>query len=288
MRKRHLAAIILLPCLLLCLSLLVVACGGGSEGLPKRQLPDSATPEKIMLEGLNATDGATSLHFDFNYSVMIPPNAQQAYATEFKTEGTGDYDAKNNSASGNMSVPAFETDFNWILFDGKSYFQATDQSWYEMPNGSQMTVPSISEITRNTSEYMDNFEKISRLEDETVNSRDCYHIALVPNFDKIMSNEQFLETIKGETEQTNEETLKNIDQLKNELKNANVNYEYWIDKQYLVLRRMLSSVEMVMQGDANNPSLNVKIVNEIDFPNYNVKVSVAPPETSMLYQEPSQ
>jgi hypothetical protein len=43
-----------------------------------------------------------------------------------------------------------------------------------------------------------------------------------------------------------------------------------------------------VQGDANSPSLNVRIVNEIDFPNYNVKVSVAPPETSMLYQEPSQ
>jgi hypothetical protein len=228
MRKRYLAAIIILPCLALAIVLtLVFTLGGssGSEGLPKRQLPDSATPEKIMLEGLNATDGATSLHFDFNYSVMIPPTGQQTYTSEIKIEGEGDYDAKSGNATGHMNWPSFETEFNWVLFGGKSYFQVANENWYELPNGSQWTIPSVSEITRNTAEYMDNFEKINRLEDEVVNSRDCYHIALVPNFDKIMSNQQFLDTIKGETSQSNDETAKNIDELKQELKNANVNYE---------------------------------------------------------------
>jgi hypothetical protein len=291
MQKRYLVGAIAAACLVIALVLtLVFTLGGGSggEGLPKRQLPDSATPEKIMLEGLNATDAASSLHIDFNYSVMVPPNAQQAYATEFKTEGSGDYDAKANNASGHMNIPAFQTDFNWILFEGKEYFQRADQSWYEMPSGSQLPVPPISEITRNTSDYMDNFEKINRLEDDTVNQRNCYHIALVPNFDKIMSNEQFLNIIKGGAEQTNEEVLKNIENLKNELKDANVNYEYWIDKEYLVLRRLVSSVEMVDKGDAKNPAMTVKITYEVDFPAYNVKVKVAPPQTSMLYQGSNQ
>jgi Family of unknown function (DUF6612) len=288
MRKRYLAGIIILPCLALLVSLLVLSCGGsGSEGLPKRQLPDSATPEKIMLEGLNATDAATSLHFDFNYSVMVPPTGQQTYTSEIKIEGEGDYDAKSGDAEGHMNWPSFETEFNWVLFEGKSYFQVANESWYELPNGSQWTIPSVSEITRNTAEYMDNFEKINRLEDEVVNSRDCYHIALVPNFDAIMSNQQFLDTIKGETSQSNEETAQNIDQLKQELKNATVNYEYWIDKDYLVLRRTLCNVEMVEQGDQNT-SYTAKLITEIDFPFYNVKVTVAPPETSMLYQQPSQ
>lgn len=278
----------MLPCFVLVISLLIVACGGGPEGLPKRSLPDSATPEKIMLEGLNATDQATSLHFDFNYSVMVPPTGQQTYTSEIKIEGQGDYDAKSGNATGHMNWPSFQTQFNWVLFDGKSYFQVENENWYELPNGSQWTIPSVSEITRNTSEYMDNFQKINRLEDETVDQRSCYHIALVPNFDKIMSNEQFLNTIKGEAAQTNEETLKNIDELKKELENANVNFEYWIDKEYLVLRRTLTNVEMLQPGDAQNPSYTAKLITEIDFPTYNIKIQVAPPQTSMLYQEPSQ
>ena len=278
----------MLPCFVLVVSLLITACGGsGREGLPKRQLPDSATPEKIMLEGLNATDAATSLHFDFNYSVMVPPTGQQTYTSEIKFEGNGDFDSKSGNATGYMNWLSFETEINWVIFENKYYFQVADQEWYELPAGSQLGVPSISEISRSTSEYMDNFEKINRLEDETVNQRDCYHIVLVPNYEKIMSNEQFLESIKGEAVQSNEETLENIDELKQDLENASVNYEYWIDKEYLVLRRLLTNVEMVHTGDAENPSYTAKLINEIDFPSYNIKIEVAPPQTSMLYQESS-
>lgn len=291
MRKRYVGAIILLPCLVLVVSLVIAACGGGSgpEGLPKRQLPESATPEKIMLEGLNATDGATSLHFIFDYSVVVPPTAQQTFTSEIKIEGEGDYDAKSGNAIGEMNWSSFQTEFSWVLFGEKSYFKVQDSdSWYELPTGAQWSIPSVSEITRNTAEYMENFEKISRLEDEVVNNRNCYHIALVPNIDAIISNEQFLNTIKGEAEQSNEETLKNLEELKQELKNANITYDYWIDKEYLVLRRIIANVEMVEKGDAQNPSYTAKVITEMDFPNYNIKVTVAPPETSMMYKGSSQ
>ncbi len=237
-----------------------------------------------MLEGLNATDEAKSLHFQFDYTVSIPPTGKQPYTSEIALNGEGDYDANSGNAQGHMEWPSFKTEFDYRLYDGKSYIcSSEDGTWLEMPEGSNLNIPSISEITRNTAEYMDNFEKINRLEDEVVNERDCYHIAMVPNFEAIMQNPQFLNMITGGAGQLNEEAKQSLEQLKEQLKEASVKYDYWIDKQYLVLRRTLSNIEMIEKSDQQNPSYTVKIVSETDFPTYNVPVKVIPPENSTIY-----
>jgi hypothetical protein len=264
------------------------ACGGGSsEGLPKRALPENATPEKILLEGLNATDEAKSLHFKFDYSVIIPPTGEQPYTSEIALKSEGDYDAETGNAQGHLEWPAFKTSFDYRLCNGASYIYSADKdTWYEMPEGYNLSIPSISEISRNTAEYMDNFEKISRLEDEVVDGRDCYHIVIVPNFEAIMQNPQFLEMITGGAGQLDEEAKKKLEELKERLKEASVKYEYWIDKQYLVLRRNISNIEMTEKGEKQG-SYTVKIISNIDFPTYNVKVDVSPPEKSQMYSGPS-
>lgn len=284
MRGRYIRTLSLPLCLAVAISLLIAACGGGgSEGLPKRELPESATPEKIMLEGLNATDGAKTLHYSFDYAFTIPPTGKQAYTSEVALKGEGDYDTKTGNAQAHMAWPSFEIEFDYKLYDGTQYYRTEENgTWYQLPEGESIGIPSISEITRNTADYMDNFQKINRLEDETVNDRNCYHIVMVPNFDAIMENQQFLEMISGGEGQLDEETARKLEEIKKELKEASVNYEYWIDKEYLVLRRTLYNIEMVQAGDAETSPYAVKLVMEIDFPTYNQKVEVTPPENSMM------
>lgn len=287
MRRRSAGIVLAVAGLAVALSVLAAACGGGSgEGLMGRELPENATPEKIMLDGLNATDAAKTLHYLFDYAFIIPPAGGQAYTSEVRLVGEGDYDYESKNAQAHMRWPSFDLEFDYVLYDGIQYFN-TDESdiWYELPEGSSLSIPSVSEITRNTTEYMDNFQKISRLEDEVVNDRDCYHIAMVPNFDAIMENEEFLNMIKGDSGELQEETLQRLEKLKSDLKDANVNYEYWFDKEYLVLRRTLYNIEMTEQGDETSPPFTVKMIMEIDFPTYNQRMNVAKPETSMKYKD---
>ncbi|MDY6794105.1 MAG: hypothetical protein SWK76_02305 [Actinomycetota bacterium] len=289
MSKSSLRTASLLVYAMLGLSLLVSACGGsGGEGLLKRELPENATPEKILLDGLNATDEARTLNYLFDYALVIPPSAEQAYTSEFRFEGEGDYSAETGNAQAHMVWPAFEQEFDYKLYDGKQYYRMEEGGvWYELPEGSSFNVPSVSDITRNTSEYMDNFQKITRLEDESVNDKDCYHIAMVPNFDAIMENEQFLDMFEGEEGEMEEGRLQEIEDLKTKLKDANVNYEYWLDKEYLVLRRTLYNFEYVDPGDDETSPHTVKLIMEIDFPAYNQDVKVDPPESTMLHKETS-
>jgi hypothetical protein len=290
MRRGSLGVCAALICLIFAVSVALTACGGGgSEGLPKRELPDNATPEKIMLEGLNATDGAQSLHYVFNYSFKIPPTAEQTFTSEVSLEGEGSYDAGSGNTEAHMLWSSFDLEFDYKLYDGVEYFHTEEDGiWYELPKGQNLNVPSISEITRNTAEYMDNFQKISRLDDQVINERDCYHIAMVPNFDAIMQNEQFLEILEGGEGQLDEETLQELEEIKQELKNASVNYEYWIDKEYLVLRKTLYNIEMVESQETTEASYVVKLVMEIEFPTYNEKVEVTPPESSVMYEGSSE
>ncbi|RJP32518.1 MAG: hypothetical protein C4536_05950 [Actinobacteria bacterium] len=286
MRYRPRGSIIFVAGLFVVIALMVAACGDStSEGLMKRELPENATPEKIMLDGLNATDAAESLHYIFDYSFIIPPTGQQAYTSEVALNGEGDYDANSGNAQAHMAWPSFEIEFDYVLYDGVQYYRTEENgTWYELPAGSSLSIPSISEITRNTAEYMDNFQKITRLEDATVNDRDCYHIAMVPNFDAIMENQQFLDMIQGDEEQLDDETLGKLENIKESLKDASVNYEYWFDKETLVLRRTLYNIEMVEPGDEQNPAYTVKLIMEIDFPVYNQQVDIGKPEQSMMYK----
>lgn len=273
-------------CLALVLSVLVSACGGsGPENLMKRETPENATPEKIMLDGLNATDEVTSLHYIFDYSVIIPPTAEQAYTSEVTLNGEGDYDHASGNQIARISYPSIEAEWEYVLFEGVQYFRAVGtETWYEMPGGSTLRIPSISEIARNTTQYMDNFQKINRLEDEEVNGRPCFHILMVPNFDAVMENEEFKNMLQGEGGEVSEDLQAKLEEMKEELKDANITFEYWFDKEYLVLRRTVYNIELVEKGDEQSPSFTVKEIIEVDFPTYNQEVNIAEPQPSMLYK----
>ncbi len=280
MRKQTAGTLALLVCLAVATSLLAAACGGGNaEGLLRRELPENATPEKIMLDGLNATDAAKTLHYVFDYAFIIPPSGMQAYTSEVALNGEGDFDSASRNSRAHMVWPSFDIEFDYTLYDGVQYYRSdVDGPWYELPAGSSLSIPSVSEITRNTAEYMDNFQKITRREDEVVNGRDCYHIAMVPNFGAIMENQEFLDMIKGDQEQLAEDALSRLEEIKESLKEASVNYEYWFDKEYLVLRRTVYNIEMVQAGGEENLSYTVKMIMEIDFPAYNHEVEISKPQ----------
>lgn len=271
---------------LISLALAVTACGkSDSEGLLKREVPENATPEKIMLEGLNATDEVQSLHYVFDYSFIVPPTGEQPYTAEIRLTGEGDYDATTENARAHIVWSTFNREFDYLLYEGVQYFRAADDdNWYELPAESTLRIPSISEIARNTAEYLDNFQKITRLQDEVINGRECYHIAMVPNFEAIMENEEFLNMIKGEEGELDETKAAELERIKEQLKEANVNYEYWFDKEYLVLRRTLYHIEMIQQGDEDTPSFTVKVIMEIAFPKYNQKIEISKPESALLYK----
>ncbi len=271
------------------MALVFSACGKeSSEGLLKRELPENATPEKIMLEGLNATDEVRTLHYVFEYSFLVPPTGEQPYPAEVKLSGEGDYDAATENAMAHIIWPTFEREFDYVLFQGVQYYRLADSdTWYELPSGSTLRIPSVSQITRNTAEYLDNFQRITRLQDEVVDGRDCYHIAMVPNFDAIMENQEFLNMIKGGKEELDETTLSELEKIKQGLKGASVNYEYWFDKEFLVLRRTLYHIEMTSKGDEDTQSFTVKVIMDIKFPIYNREVDIAKPEPTTLYRRSS-
>ncbi len=264
--------------LMIGLSLLLVSCGNSSsEGLLRRQLPENATPEKIMLEALKATDEARTLSYSFQYSLVIPPYGDKAFTSEVRLEGEGQYDALSGNAKIHVGWPAFDTEFDYVLYEGKPYFKPKDgQKWYEMPSSTQFTFPSIAELTRDAAEYMKNFQKITRMADEAVGDRECFHIALVPNFDAVLENESFLNAVFPEGT-LDEQALKRLAELKERLRSASINYEYWIDKEYLVLRKTHYSVELMEPGDEKNPPFTIRLVMTLFFPSYNVEVKIEKP-----------
>ncbi len=280
------AATLLFLCLLLAAG--NAACGKKNpEGLLRREVPENATPEKIMLEGLNATDEVGSLHYIFEYAFIVPPTGKQPYPAEVRLTGEGDYDAATENARARLTWSTFNKDFDYVLYEGVQYFRPADgDRWYELPGESTLRIPSVSEIARNTAEYLDNFQKITRLQDETVDGRECYHIAMVPNFESIMEDEEFLNMIRGEGE-LDEARLAELERIKEQLKEASVNYEYWFDKEYLVLRRTLYNIEMVYREEGDQPPFTVKVIMEITFPLYNKKVEITRPENALLYKKAS-
>ncbi|MEJ5186509.1 MAG: hypothetical protein WHT46_05455 [Candidatus Geothermincolales bacterium] len=271
----------------LCVSLILVvglcvsclSCGKGSgEGLLKRELPENATPEKIMLEALKTTDEAKTLSYTFEYSLVIPPYGGKTYTSEVRLEGEGQYEASSGNAKVHITWPAFETEFDYVLYQGKPYFRpAGRDKWYEMPSSTQFTFPSIAELTRDASEYINNFQRITRMADEPVGERDCYHISLVPDFDTILQNENFLNMVFPEGT-LDEEATEKLKELRERLRGASVNYEYWIDKEYLVLRKTHYSVELQEPGDEKNPPFTIRLVMTLYFPSYNVEVNIERPQ----------
>gem|GEM_PF-1018481 len=293
MRRVKLVPASVLAVLLSAVLALAAGCGnkGGlaGEDLPKRELPENATPQKILLEAVKATEEVKSLEFRMDYTILIPPSGNELRSATLHMQGDGVFDVRTGNSRATVTWLEwnnFQTEY--VIYEGKHYFKVYN-NWYEMPAG--MTVgPNISEMTRNTSEYLNNFQTINRMEDEEVNERDCFHISMVPNFENILEQSEVKDFIKQSVlaesgQDLSEEKLEEkIEQFKQDLQKTGVSYEYWIDKETLTMRRTYYKIEAKAPSADSKEARTFQIIMEMAFPKYNVDVQVNRPEVAMQWK----
>lgn len=292
--KRHRVPVVALLTVLAGLLAFTGGCGkkGGApgEGLPKRELPENATPQKILLEAVKATEEVQTLEFRMDYTILIPPSGNELRSATLHMQGDGVFDVRTGNSRATVTWLEwnnFQTEY--IIFEGRHYFKVYN-NWYEMPAG--MTVgPNISEMTRNTSEYLNNFQTINRMDDEEVNGRDCFHISMVPNFENILEQPEIKEFIRqtvlaesGADMLSDEKLQEQIEKFKQELQKTGVSYEYWIDKETLTMRRTYYKIEAKAPATDSKETRTFQIIMEMAFPKYNVDVQISKPEVAMQWK----
>jgi len=293
LRGNHVMRVLALFLAVLAALTAAAGCGGKSastgEGLPKREMPENATPQKIMLEAVKATGEVNSLEFKMDYTILIPPSGTELKSATLHMQGDGVFDIPTGNSHATVTwVEWNEFQTEYIIYEGKHYFKVYN-NWYEMPAG--MTLgPDVGEMTRNTSEYLNNFQTINRMDDEQVNGRDCYHIAMVPNFENILEQPEVRDFIKQSVlaesggDLSDEKLDEKIEQYKQDLQKTGVNYEYWIDKETLTMRRTYYKIEAKAPSADNKETRTFQIIMEMAFPKYNVPVNVSRPEVAMQWK----
>lgn len=284
----------------ICLAITMVAlvaflagCGskGGStgEGLPKRELPENATPEKILLEGTKATSDVKSFDFMMEMKIIVPPVGSEVNASSMTMQTNGVWDNQSGNVEATLTIPELNNfSADYIVYDSRYYINVND-TWREMSSNT-ILAPGVADITRETSEYLKNYQTISRLDDEVINGRDCYHISMVPNLEVTLDRPEIVEFIKQTVTQqagrelTEQEFAAKLEEVKASLKTTGAVKEYWVDKESLVLRRTVTNIEDKMQIDKSSAPITTKSIVEMDFPKYNVSTDISPPEVSMEWK----
>ncbi len=272
---------------------LLAGCGGkgGStgEGLPKRELPENATPEKILLEGTKATSDVQSFDFISEIKFIVPPVGSEVSASSMTMQTDGIWDYKSGNMKATLTIPELNNySADYIVCDGRYYINVND-SWREMSSESTQSV-GVADITRQTSEYLKNYQTISRLDDEVINGRDCYHVSMVPNLEDILKQPEMTEMLRQIANQqaghelTDEEFAAKLAEEEATLKTTGAVMEYWVDKETLVLRRTVTNMESKMQIDKSSAPITTKRITEIDFTKYNVATDISPPEVSLEWK----
>jgi len=297
-RRRLLAAVVCAAMVIVALLPLTAGCGnsGGTtgEGLPKRELPENATAEKILLESSKATEDVKSFEFKAESSVIVPPQGTQAQASKTTFQNDGVFDNTTGNIEATMRIAGQDNfSVDYIIYDDKTYYyMSSNGTWYEQ-DSSASAIPKAGDMTRQTSEYFKNYQAINRLDDEVVNGRDCYHISMVPDLEVSLENEDIVELVKtmitkqyakeGKT-LTEDEMKAALEEVRNSTINKGVVREYWVDKESLVIRRDITNIETTVDIDKNN-TLSGKYVIETVYPKYNVPTDIKPPEVSMKAKE---
>ena len=290
---RVLKVAICLAITMVALVYLLAGCGGkgGStgEGLPKRELPENATPEKILLEGTKATSDVQSFDFISEIKFIVPPVGSEVSASSMTMQTDGIWDYKSGNMKATLTIPELNNySADYIVCDGRYYINVND-SWREMSSESTQSL-GVADITRQTSEYLKNYQTISRLDDEVINGRDCYHVSMVPNLEDILKQPEMTEMLRQIATQqaghelTDEEFAAKLAEEEATLKTTGAVMEYWVDKETLVLRRTVTNMESKIQIDKSSAPITTKRITEIDFTKYNVATDISPPEVSLEWK----
>jgi len=210
-------------------------CGGGtSEALPKRSLPADASPETILVEALRNTNDTRTFHYNLAWATTILPTRQQTDKALIDMKVVADQDMQNSSAQGTQSIA--NVTLNFVIVDNTEYRKEQfSESWIAVPQ--QTALLDFGSVVKNATEYLKNFQSIEQVGDETIDGRPCIHLKLQADVMSMLNRpdlRQFLAT--GPAGANNEVTI-DIDKYRASLSDLQLSIEYWVDKDYLVLRK---------------------------------------------------
>lgn len=249
-------------------------CGGGSaEALPKRSLPSDASPETILVEAMRNTNEAKTFHYNMEWATTILPTQQQTNKALIDLKVVADQDMVNSSAQGTQSIADVSLQFV-IVGDTEYHKDASSDSWVAQPQ--QSALLDFGSIVSNATEYLKNFQSIQQMSDETVDGRPCIHLKLEADVMSMLSNpdlRQFLASGPGGAGVTID-----VDAYRASLADLRLSLEYWIDKDYLVLRKSYQDEQVRMKpGTSADIGTDKNITVTMALSNYNKPLNIQVP-----------
>ncbi len=252
-------------------------CGSGTgEALPERSLPADASPETVLVEALRNTNDARTFHYDLEWATIILPTRQQTNKAVIDMEVVADQDMQNSSAQGTQNIANVTLDF--VIVGNTEYRKEQfSNGWVAVPQ--QTTLLDFGSVLKNATEYLKNFQSIEQVSDETINGRPCIHLKLKADVMSMLNRpdlRQFLAT--GPAGADNNVTI-DIDKYRASLADLQLSIEYWVDKDYLVLRKSLQLWEERMKpGTSPDVGSDRNITLTMLLSAYNQPLNIQAPE----------
>ncbi len=253
-------------------------CGGGSsEALPKRSLPTDAGAETILVEALRNTNEAKTFHYDMEWATTILPTQQQTDKALIDLKVVADQDMQNSSAQGTQSIANVALDF---IIVGNTEYRKDPYSESWIASTQQNALLDFGSIVKNATEYLKNFQSVEQVSDETVGGRPCFHLKLQADVMSMLNNpdlRQFLAT--GPAGAGNQVTI-DIDKYRASLADLRLSIEYWVDKDYLVLRKSNQEwQERMKAGTSPDIGTDRNTTLTMTISNYNKPLNIQAPSS---------
>ncbi len=210
-------------------------CGSGnSEALPKRSLPSDVSAETILVEALRNTNEARSFHYNLEWVTTILPTRQQTEKALIEMKVKADQDMQNSSARGTQSIANVTLDFV-IVGDTEYRKDQYSDSWITVPQ--ETALLDFGSVVKNATEYLKNFQSIERVSDQTIDGRPCIHLKLRADVMSMLNDPNLREFLATGPAGSNNGVTIDIDKYRASLQDLQLSIEYWVDKDYLVLRK---------------------------------------------------
>ena len=210
-------------------------CGSGtSEALPKRFLPSDASAETILVEALRNTNETRTFHYNLEWATTILPTRQQTDKALIDMKVAADQDMQNSSAQGTQSIANVTLDF--VIVGNTEYRkEPRSNSWVAVPQ--QTALLDFGSVVKNATEYLKNFQSIEQVGEETIDGRPCIHLKLQADVMSMLDRPDLRQFLTSGPAGANNNVTIDIDKYRASLQDLQLSIEYWVDKDYLVLRK---------------------------------------------------